>query len=776
MIDELEALVGYVYIVGGRAVSATPPGGLVELPPRKPPRGREQDTFFALITPAGTNTAQAGFYEQLAALAAELYFRSTTSVTNGLREAINGVNSYLIDHSQLAGQRYEANVACLVLRGQEVYMARAGEMYCLLWHGEQFITLPEALAEPYTAQSLGVSPVIDIKLSRLDVGPGDVVALSDAGLKQADRARLEEALTSDSVQGVLDSLKPLGAPHTQSMVVRFSSLANPDPSLSHPTPGVKIMRSSNAPISKTSIVPPKVKTRTDQLAAITPPAPAPVEAAAPVAQPASAPAPTAAEPPAVAFAGPIAPDSADSAPDDSAPQSTATPSADVAAGGTAPAIPARPLFSRAVGGVAGMLEGVGTALNRGLDRMLPEASEQGPRIPSLMAAALAVLVPVIIVFVVVAIRLTQQDTTQFEQLVRSIQEAAAQAETIPLEDAKNARTAWLGVMQRIEDAEAATGRLNDPILVAIKAKAQGILDHFAAITRRTPTLLRSFDAGAQLIGPIVRAGSDLYTLDTTATAIYRDRLNPSSKTVFRRTGEAVVVKGQAVSAFSVQGLIDMEWMADGSVQNSIVALDRQGILVTYSPVFTPAAAKKLPGADLWVTPVAMTVWRERLYVLDPGASQIWRYISIGDAYPNPPEPYFQREQPDLGMAVDMAIDGPGNVYVLFADGSMKKFQAGTEQIFSYSGMPEDGLKSASRMYLDADSSLPAIYVLDPRDQAVYHMTLGGKFLFRLKSAEPGLFRNLSGVFVSVDDVYVAAGSTIYLFSIADLRTVAPGSP
>ena len=70
MTDELEALVGYVFIVGGRAVSATPPGALVELPPRKAPRGREQDTFFTLITPSGSAQAQAGFYEQMAKLAA----------------------------------------------------------------------------------------------------------------------------------------------------------------------------------------------------------------------------------------------------------------------------------------------------------------------------------------------------------------------------------------------------------------------------------------------------------------------------------------------------------------------------------------------------------------------------------------------------------------------------------------------------------------------------------------------------------------------------------
>ena len=61
MVEELEALVGYVFVVGGRAVSATPPGALVELPPRRHQRGREQDTFFTLVTAAGTPQAVGNF-------------------------------------------------------------------------------------------------------------------------------------------------------------------------------------------------------------------------------------------------------------------------------------------------------------------------------------------------------------------------------------------------------------------------------------------------------------------------------------------------------------------------------------------------------------------------------------------------------------------------------------------------------------------------------------------------------------------------------------------
>src|SRR5260370_40848714 len=105
MFEELEAVVGHICGVGGRAVSATPPGALVELPPRKAQRGREQDTFFTLVTPAGTNLGQATFYEQLARLAADLYFRTSGGVTSGLRESIGVVNNNLIEHNVVAGPR-----------------------------------------------------------------------------------------------------------------------------------------------------------------------------------------------------------------------------------------------------------------------------------------------------------------------------------------------------------------------------------------------------------------------------------------------------------------------------------------------------------------------------------------------------------------------------------------------------------------------------------------------------------------------------------------------
>jgi hypothetical protein len=55
MAVELEALVGHIFIAGGRTIKTNPPGALCEVAPKKAARGREQDTFFVLVLPSGAN-------------------------------------------------------------------------------------------------------------------------------------------------------------------------------------------------------------------------------------------------------------------------------------------------------------------------------------------------------------------------------------------------------------------------------------------------------------------------------------------------------------------------------------------------------------------------------------------------------------------------------------------------------------------------------------------------------------------------------------------------
>ena len=126
MAFDFEALVGHLYMVGGRSLSTQPPGMLVEVAPKKAARGRELDTIFVLVTPSGDVTAPAAFYDQMANLAAERYFNSTGSVTAGLRAVFNSLNQDLVEHNGEGKRHYEANLVCSVLKDNELFLARAG--------------------------------------------------------------------------------------------------------------------------------------------------------------------------------------------------------------------------------------------------------------------------------------------------------------------------------------------------------------------------------------------------------------------------------------------------------------------------------------------------------------------------------------------------------------------------------------------------------------------------------------------------------------------------
>lgn len=722
MVGELEALVGHLFVVGGRAVSATPPGALVEPPPKRAQRGREQDTFFTLVTPGGSTQAQAAFYEQLAHMAADLYFRSSGSVTSGLREAMSGVNNHLM--AQAEAQRYQVNSLCLVLRGREIYVARAGACLSLLRQGDTLISAPDDPRDEYALNGLplGYSPSPDIKLAHYEIAPGQVLILSDAGLAAANREKLSAALAVGQVNAVQEALKPLAAPLTQAMIVVFQVADPAAPVVS--APGV-----SKTPLSS----PLAVSIATPNLASL----------------------------PLAPLIGASTPSSASAAPGKLPESAQAKPIR------TGPPAIVRAVQSvtRSIGRIiGGFLAGIARVLNALLDRLLPEPEDGKSHIPATVAAGAAILIPVVVVFVMVGLRLSQVDNTNFEQMVSQIQDQAAQAERIPHTDVERTKTAWLGILQRLESAE--RERPGDPTLARIRAEAQGVLDGFAQVSRRPTIALRSFGANVKLGAIVLQGGADLYTLDLTQSAIYRDTLRQPDL-IGTRGVQPIVQSGSAVSSYSVKHIVDMIWLNEGGIRTShaLIGLDTQGILITYSPTYAPASAQPLQGAERWKTPVAIRAWQEKLYILDPQANQIWRYVPSGTTYPNPPEEYYAPEyQRRLANAVDFAIDEKGNIYVLFADGTIKKYNSGAEQSFNLNGAPEGGLKSANKMYLDSNSPLPAIFVTDPKDESVYEFTLSGAFQGRFRAADGSAFKNLTSVFADGSNVYVTAGQVLYYFA------------
>lgn len=212
MAFDLEALVGHLYIVGGRVININPPGALVEVAPTTAARGREGDTFFILILPSGS-IAPTTFYEQLAQLAAERYFSMGGSVALALRNMFQQINRNLyehnLEHAATGKQQFETSVIAAVLHEDDMVVARAGPVISALQTAGLTLTFPDDLSEeaPLFSVPLGLLPEPEVAMVRYGVNAGSRLVLSDANLADIPAERLTSILLENDIGKVLDGLR-----------------------------------------------------------------------------------------------------------------------------------------------------------------------------------------------------------------------------------------------------------------------------------------------------------------------------------------------------------------------------------------------------------------------------------------------------------------------------------------------------------------------------------------------------------------------------------------
>jgi hypothetical protein len=233
MAFEYEALVGHLNIVGGRAVSAAPPGATVEVAPAKAARGREADTFFGLALPAGQHVAPASFYENMAQLAADKYFESAGSVTAALREVLTYLNQNLAEHNRQSPDRpFLADMSCAVLRGDDLIIARCGAAVAALWQDGELTVLPADAADA-AGRPLGAEHTPDIRFTRHKIASGTRLLLGDANLGQLNPSRVSAALGELGLDLALVRMKENAMLALTLLAVEFVPPDMPSP---HPVP------------------------------------------------------------------------------------------------------------------------------------------------------------------------------------------------------------------------------------------------------------------------------------------------------------------------------------------------------------------------------------------------------------------------------------------------------------------------------------------------------------------------------------------------------------
>jgi len=693
---DYEALVGHLYIVGGRAISAAPPGTLVEVAPKKAARGREADTFFVMVLPAGEVIAPAAFYEQMCQVSAERYFSSSGSVTAGLRTILTSLNDDLYAHNNAETARYDASILCAVLRGGDLYLARVGAGVALLCHNGELQPFPSDFSgrEVLAGAALGSGPTPDIKMAHYEVANGTRLVLSDPKLSELEMIRLSDALNADDIAGVLIALKDLVLGHGVMLVAEFV----PPEAASH-------LNVHEGESTETLVA-------TDDTGARRR-APGPLEA------------------------------------------------------------PVRNTVGKSALAAAGLAKASGYVL----DKVTPAPKENSgkSRLSSPMAAGAAVFVPVVVVVLVIILWLTGAGESEFEQCVGEANSAADVARNVSSSDVSGVLAGWNAVLAMVDRCDEM--RSGDAALASLSYEGREIIDRLLQIERRPMRLISSFpNAG---LTRVVLQGEDLYALDNTNDLVYRIKIGEDGLSLVPGSQQPIssMRRNASVAEFTIGDILDIAWAQDGSglpQPNVLVALDANGVLIACPPRFLETmscSAQRLLNRDTWVQPVSIAFWQGRLYLLDPGANQIWRYEPGAGAYTNAPTEYFVGTgRPDIRLAVDFGIDDAGQIYLLYADGGIKKFLNSEEAPFGYAGFPDgQQITGAEAMFLNRNPIAQGLLVVDRAQRTVYETTLGGTFIAAYRPQDETMFATVADAVV--DDarrvVYAISGNAILAFTRGD---------
>ena len=162
---------------------------------------------------------------------------------------------------------------------------------------------------------------------------------------------------------------------------------------------------------------------------------------------------------------------------------------------------------------------------------------------------------------------------------------------------------------------------------------------------------------------------------------------------------------------------------------------------------------KINKDEEWKEVVGLASFNGNLYLLDKGASDIWRYLASGEGY-GTRKSWFVGSPSNFSGAISMTIDGA--VWVLEKD-KISKFNLSQPESFSLTKMPES-FDNPTKIYTSIDDQ--NLYVLDKGRGKIYEITKSGEF--RAAYSWEGIKEASDLVAVeSVKKIFLLSGTKIY---------------
>jgi hypothetical protein len=284
--------------------------------------------------------------------------------------------------------------------------------------------------------------------------------------------------------------------------------------------------------------------------------------------------------------------------------------------------------------------------------------------------------------------------------------------------------------------------------------------------------LRSYDDPGTQLKRVVVNGLYVYVLDACTDQVYRYQLDEVNDALEPDENDPVLVRrGQQVETSVVGEMIDMVWMpAGGERQTSDLLILESGGLLEYNPSWGLTTAP-VANKDAWALPVAVGSFFGNFYILDPQAGQILRYMPGAEGYTNPAQYYLSDQVTvELSGAVDMAIDG--FIYVLYADGTIRKFEAGVPVEFQITEIDKP-LSRPAAIYTAPDDVAQYLYVADAGNRRVVQLNKDGRFVrqFKPRDEDTVNFETLRSIFVDelTGKLYLLNDHALYIANITPLQ-------
>ncbi|PID87279.1 MAG: hypothetical protein CSB13_00215 [Chloroflexi bacterium] len=723
---DLQAITGQLHIVNGEIQQTTGdssstsmvPGLLAQSAPSKANRSRKNDFLFIHLTLTGTLDDMGELSQDILTTTSQQYYQAGGSITSALRKAISAANRKLL-HLNLSttARSREGALSCAVLHNDELFLVQTGEALALLGHNYGVERLPPT--PPQKVTPLGRSAGLNLHYDHYRLQDGDILLLADPRITHLPTEVLAPALVDVELETGLSTLKHIvGANTARLLLIEFTKDAEerfPDMMVMAPTTAV---------------------TTTDDM-------PDPVREGTPPVIPAASRQPQ-----------PVQSDS------------TSKPSSDLAAN-------VEYNTRKATAGAALGLAHFTDWLTDMLARLKPPRHDDEDEANWTLPAILALAIPLLVAMIVTGVYLQHGDAQRFAEIKTEMGQNIGIANTV---EGEQQRTYYQHVLTLAEEAEAI--RPLDDEVARLRQQAKAALDELDGVTRLQGHLLYEYEPKTLLTAVTLQGGFDggLYTLDNDSNVTYHQ--TDESYTQFEGVPENIVFRDKALGSHIVRNVIDMMWRPQGNhvSRDGIAMLDTGGTLITYYPNHNDTRAAPLGLASGWQIPQAITTFDERLYILDVGAREIWKYYPEDDGFiiKDDAQILALDAAANLESAIDIDIySEDGSLLILYSNGQIRYYdtRSGRVQWDEQKLMTDGGLTlplarpTAAKLVGKGLNS--SVFVADPGTGRILQIARGGLVIAQYRADDEvgrDLFHNIQDFAVAEAPlrIFVTDGNKLYV--------------